>query len=143
MARLVPDASVAVKWIVTEEDSLAAETLLVGHELHAPRLMVSEIANALWSKVRRGQILQSQTDRLIASATEQPVQWTDDGILVVNALSIAVEVNHPVYDCIYLALAYRIDATVVTADRRFVNALAGTEHAGRVVLLADFAAAQE
>ena len=140
--RLVPDASVAVKWIVAEEDSLAAETLLVGNELHAPRLMVSEIANALWSKVRRGQILQSQTDKLIASATEQPVQWTDDGILVVNALRFAVEVNHPIYDCIYLALAYRINGTVVTADRRFYDAVAPTEHAERVVLLADFAAAQ-
>jgi len=66
MVRLVPDASVAVKWIVAEEDSLEAETLLVGNELHAPRLMVSEIANALWSKVRRGQILTKpnrQTDR--------------------------------------------------------------------------------
>ena len=139
MVRLVPDASVAVKWIVAEEDSLAAETLLVGNELHAPRLMVSEIANALWSKVRRGQILQSQTDKLIVSATEQPVQWTDDGILVVNALRFAVEVNHPIYDCICLALAYRINGTVVTADRRFYDAVAPTEHA---VLLADFAAAQ-
>ena len=142
MARLVPDASVAVKWIVAEEDSLEAETLLVGNELHAPRLMVSEIANALWSKVRRGQILLSQTDRLIASATEQPVQWTDDGILVVDALRFAVEVNHPVYDCMYLALAYRIDGTVITADRRFYDALVGTEHASRVILLADFAPAQ-
>ena len=142
MARLVPDASVAVKWIVAEEDSLAAETLLVGNDLHAPRLMVSEIANALWSKVRQGQIRQSRTDMLIASATEQPVEWTDDGILAADALRIAISLNHPVYDCMYLALAHRIDGTLVTADRRFHDAVAPTEHAGRVVLLADFAAAQ-
>ena len=49
--RLVVDASVAVKWLVEEEGSASAERLLEGdHDLHAPRLMVPEIANALWRK---------------------------------------------------------------------------------------------
>ena len=49
--RLVVDASVAVKWLVEEEGSASAERLLKGdHNLHAPRLMVSEIANALMAQ---------------------------------------------------------------------------------------------
>jgi predicted nucleic acid-binding protein len=43
--------------------------------------------------------------------------------------------DHPVYDCLYLALAHRIGATLVTADARFVNALAETEHGQAVVRL--------
>ena len=39
------------------------------------------------------------------------------------------------YDSMYLALAHRIDARLVTADIRFVNALAKTEHGGVVVAL--------
>ena len=46
--RLVVDASVAVKWLVEEEYSDAADRLLEGrHELFAPRLMASEVANVL------------------------------------------------------------------------------------------------
>ena len=59
--RLVVDASVAVKWLVAEEDSEAADRLLAGgDDLHAPRLMASEIANALWRKARTGEIGQGQ-----------------------------------------------------------------------------------
>jgi predicted nucleic acid-binding protein len=34
--------------------------------------------------------------------------------------------RHPVYDCFYLALAEREDATLVTADRRLIGRLAGS-----------------
>ena len=55
--RLVVDPSVAVKWLVAEEDSDAADRLLAGDDdLHAPRLMASKIANALWRKTRTGEI---------------------------------------------------------------------------------------
>ena len=40
----VVDASVAVKWLVVEEDSADARVLLDDEELHAPRLLVSEVA---------------------------------------------------------------------------------------------------
>ena len=49
--RLVVDAGVAIKWLVAEENSDAADRLPAGgDDLHAPRLMTSEIAKALWRK---------------------------------------------------------------------------------------------
>ncbi|MCY4051546.1 MAG: type II toxin-antitoxin system VapC family toxin [Gammaproteobacteria bacterium] len=51
--RFVVDASVAVKLLVEEPDSDTARELVEsGQELHAPRLMVSEVANSLWRKAR-------------------------------------------------------------------------------------------
>jgi predicted nucleic acid-binding protein len=35
------------------------------------------------------------------------------------ALKLALELNHPLQDCIYLALAERFDAPLVTADEKF------------------------
>ena len=35
-----------------------------------------------------------------------------------EATNIAVELEHPVYDCVYLACTDAIDAPLVTADRR-------------------------
>ena len=36
------------------------------------------------------------------------------------ALELSLKLNHPLQDCLYLALAERLDATLVTADERFV-----------------------
>ena len=54
---LVVDASVAVRWLVAEEDMDVAARLPAGSDdLHAPRLMASELANALWRRARTGEI---------------------------------------------------------------------------------------
>ena len=46
-----------------------------------------------------------------------------DRQLQAEALALACHLDHPVYDCLYLALARREAATLVSADRR-LNALA-------------------
>lgn len=138
--RLVVDASVSVKWLVPEEDFEAARELATGgHDLHAPRLMAAELANALWSKARRGQMEHGKASALMASVSGMPVQWHADETIGVDAIRIALALDRPIYDFMYLALAHRIGATVVTADRRFANAVAPTAHGGAVMTLAEYA----
>ena len=134
--RLVVDASVAVKWLVEEEYSAAAERLLDGsHELYAPRLMASEVGNALWRKARMGEMERSRAGALAAAISEMAVSWIGDEGICSDAVRLSLALDRPVYDCVYLALAHRMGATLVTADARFANALAGTEHGGAVVTL--------
>ena len=134
--RLVVDASVAVKWLVEEEHSDAADRLLDGnHELFAPRLMASEVGNALWRKVRMGELERSRAGALAAAISEMAVRWTEDEEVGPDAVRLSLALNRPVYDCVYLALAHRLGVTLVTADIRFVNALAETEHGAAVVAL--------
>ena len=141
--QLVVDASVSVKWLVAEEGSDAADQLLAGNdELHAPRLMASEIANALWRKVRLGEIERSQAGVLMAAVSEMPLHWRADETICADAVRLAVALDRPVYDCVYLALAHRINARMVTADVRFANSLVNTEHGGMVSLLVDYAKQQ-
>ena len=134
--RLVVDASVAVTWLVEEEHSDAADRLLDGnHELFAPRLMASEVGNALWRKVRMGELERSRAGALGAAISEMAVRWTEDEEVGPDAVRLSLALDRPVYDCVYLALAHRLGATLVTADVRFVNALAETEHGATVVTL--------
>ena len=138
--RFVVDASVAVKWLVVEEDAdVARELATSGHDLHAPRLMASEVANALWRKARAGQMERGAAGVLLANLPDTPVRWSTDEFVSADALRLALALEHPVYDCMYLALAHRIDARVVTADRRFVTAVSPTEHGEAVMTLADYA----
>ena len=54
MSDLVIDASVAVKWVIEEEDTTQALALR-GRALAAPDLLIAECANILWKKVRRNE----------------------------------------------------------------------------------------
>ena len=138
--RFVVDASVAVKWLVIEEDADVAQELATsGHELHAPRLMASEVANALWRKAQTGEIERRAAGVLLANVPDMPVRWGTDELVSADAVRLALAFDRPICDCIYLALAHRINATMLTADRRFANTLASTEHGEIVMTLADYA----
>ena len=53
----VVDASIAVKWLVREPLHEVAMTLIDEDiALHAPSLILAEIGNTLWKKMRRGEI---------------------------------------------------------------------------------------
>ena len=137
--RLVVDASVAIKWLITEPDSgIARELAASDEDLHAPRLMASEVANALWRKARLSEVKRGDIGTMLAWVPEMPVRWSADETIGADAARLALALDHPVYDCVYLALAHRIGARVVTADPRFVAALAPTEHGEAVVTLADY-----
>ena len=60
MSRYVLDANVLVKWFVPEAPSPQAVRLLEeDHDFLAPDLVYPETGNAMWQKVRRGQITPS------------------------------------------------------------------------------------
>lgn len=126
MTRVV-DTSVVVKWVVAEEDSALALTL-VGGDIVAPDLLKAELANALWKKVRRGQISVVQA----AAAFEEVLAilpFAPSADLATRALAIGLEAEHPIYDCHFLALAEMIGAKLITADVRLVAKCAGTQFA--------------
>ncbi len=132
--RLVVDASIAVKWLVDEERSEAVARLLDSeHEFFAPQLMAAEVGNALRNKVREGNMESSRAASLAASIPDLAISWAKDIELAPDAVRLALALNHPVYDCMYLALAIHTEATLITADIRFVNSLARTEHRDAVV----------
>ncbi len=139
--RLVVDASVAVKWVVAEENSDIARRLLgEGHELFAPRLMAAEAVNALWSKTRRQQITEAEAREGAESLASAGIEWHGDENLAAGALRIAMELDRPVYDCVYLVLARRMGIQLATADDKFANAIRQTRYAAAVVGLADLSA---
>ena len=121
--RIVVDASVALKWVLNEPDKDAADALML-EELFAPDLLRIEAANALWAFQRRGGMTADEVQDRLALLVASPVRFSSQSQDVDQALSIACRLNHPVYDCVYLALAIRERAIVVTADKRFLTAVA-------------------
>jgi len=136
---LVIDASAALKWLVPEESSdLAREIYGAGYRLIAPRLIVTEVANALVRKTVQGLLDRQEAAfhfRTLAIMLADLIPVDD---LIEPALSNACALRHPIYDLFYLETARKLDAHLVTADRRFAAKLADTEHARYVTLLSEW-----
>ena len=79
-----------------------------------------------------------EAGRLANEVTSMSLNLAEDEATSVDAARIAIELGHPAYDCMYLALALRIGTEVVTADNRFISAVAGTRYKPVVVPLGEF-----
>jgi predicted nucleic acid-binding protein len=139
----VVDASIAVKWVIEEKGTAAALSLRKQAKLIAPELLVAECANILWKKVRRDEL--SKDEALLAARLLQGADlelFSTRGLLDAAAL-IAIDLDHPAYDCLYVALAAERDCRFVTADDRLLRRLA--RHGAlreRVISLNDAAGAK-
>jgi predicted nucleic acid-binding protein len=129
---IVIDASVAVKWLLPEAGAESAQRLLdSGDGLMGPALIRVEVAAAIARKSRFGEV----DRRDAAAAAELWFQSIADGLIALSpddvdlprGFRLALELGHPVQDCLYLALAERLGAELFTADRKFV-ARAGPSH---------------
>ena len=138
LSACVLDASVGLKLLVDEDGSAAAATLLDGPRLVAPELIHVEVANALWRMVKVGRLSGDEAADALSLFGRLPLRRrVNDRELVAEAYRLSRLLDHPVYDCLYLALAMEEGAPVVTADTRFVTA--ATRDAASAPLVIDLA----
>ena len=139
MRTLVVDASVALKWLVLEDMSDVAKELSGTTDiLVAPRIIATEIANALARKAIQGAITSQEAAYHFKALPQFLPELMDVDELIEPALKNACALRHPIYDLIYLEAARRLDARLVTADRRFTAKIAGTDFARHVTLLSNW-----
>lgn len=116
---LVVDASIAIHWYIDGPDTVAAlEVLNGGDTLIAPDLLIPEICNTAWKLQRVGRITREHGRRIIGILASPFAQFFKNEDVADRAYLIATELDHPVYDCYYLALAEREKCLFATADQR-------------------------
>jgi len=129
---MIIDASVAFKLVVDEPGSEAAIDWIGRAELIAPTLVHAEVGNGLWKRVMKREIADDGEITARLADLARYIRTIDETPLMPVALRLAIDLNHPIYDCVYLAMAESMDDQLLTADRRFLLAIASTPHAARV-----------
>lgn len=142
MTVFVIHASIAAKWVVEESGTVEALALRGFARLIAPELLVAECANIFWKKARRKELTRDQAlfaARLLEAAE---IELLPTRSLMEAATRIAIGLEHPAYDCLYLALAAANDCRFVTADEGFLQKVAQSKEAalrGRAISLVEAA----
>jgi len=126
--KYVLDSSVALKWVLPEADSGKAIRLRDEysngiHELLAPDIFPSEIANGLASAERQNRIRTGESAIFLNDVLSAAPTLHHSSPLLIRAMEIAIPMKQAVYDCIYVALAETEGCELVTADDRLARSL--------------------
>jgi predicted nucleic acid-binding protein len=119
---LVVDASVAALWVLEQDGSDRAHALRTESNLIAPSLIASEVGSAIWKAVRRGVVSRVDARVAVEAALLPFAALAPAEELRVGALALALDLDHSIYDCFYIALAQREGAPLISADKRLLAA---------------------
>jgi len=127
---LVLDASVAAKLGFEEDDSSLARDWRKRVGMMAPDFLVIEIASVAAKRVRRGLSTDDEAGRAMRDVGELVDRLVPSAPLVPRVFELARDHGISVYDGLYLALAEKSGALVLTADAKLVQraCAAGLEH---------------
>lgn len=101
------------------EERLLARLESAGAELHAPHLLIQEVANALLTGVRRGRWTPVAADDAFTTLDQLPLIRYSVNNDLERAWDLARRYDeHPFYDMVYVAAAERLGTVLITSDQR-------------------------
>lgn len=124
------DASVALKWVVTEVGSEEASALLTdlaagAVSLATPEHLVGEVSNGLRKRVAQGILSVDDALAALDAVAALELEFVGGPERWFRSLSAALDWQVPTYDALYILLALDLDTELVTADVRLADAARG------------------
>jgi predicted nucleic acid-binding protein len=81
----------------------------------------AEYANVLWKKVRRRELSKDEADIAAQTLEQADITVASTWGYFALATAVAVELNHPAYDAVNLAVAEASELRLVTADDTLIR----------------------
>lgn len=129
--RYVLDASVALKWYLEDEPYTEYADVLFSSfaegriDLVVPQHIHYEVANALCTAANRGRFPEVRARTTLVEFLDLDVPVVSGNGLIIRAWDLALRYGCAHYDALYLAVAEITEASLIHADRRLRNTLAG------------------
>ncbi len=129
---IVVDASLALKWYLDEPHSKEAEDWFTENEgnILVPHVFIIEVTGALVRRANMEKRLRSESEssiaRFVALFDNQLIEVEETyPHQMAKAATLAIDIGHPLKDCIYLVLAMELECELVTCDTRFASKARG------------------
>lgn len=124
---IVVDASVALAWMMPDEDAGSTREILntvIEHGAYAPSIWPAEVANALLAAVRRQRITGPQRRTAIRALRDLPVNidHISPEVAWTTLSDMAEDLGLTVYDAAYLEVALRRAMPLATLDKALKRA---------------------
>lgn len=131
---LVVDASVIIKWLFNDPEreanteqatALMAAVVRGEHSVVQPRHWLIEVAAVMARETPE----RAEQDLVLLDAMALPVR--EDFAVLTRACSLAIDLEHHLFDTLYHAVALESDACLITADDRYhhkAKVLPGIQH---------------
>jgi predicted nucleic acid-binding protein len=113
--RVVIDASVVLRALLLGSEQ--ATVVMGADELGAPALIGLETANGIVNEMRFAGLELDDAMALLEESFALPIELVPDSELAKDGLAIASSLGLTAYDAAYVALAERLEAPLITADR--------------------------
>jgi predicted nucleic acid-binding protein len=125
--KLTIDTSAALKLVLLEPGTADVWALVESEaQLIAPDIIHVEMANGLWANALSKRIAADKAIELNLAWQPMIDEIHSSAALADHALKLSIALKHAIYDCLFLALAIRESAPLVTADAKFLRLLEGT-----------------
>lgn len=122
---VVVDASALAEFLLgTDLGNKVAIGLVDASDIHAPHLLVTEVASVIRSWVLGGHLDEPRAEAALADLADLPMVLWDERPLL--PAMWRWRHNLSAYDATYAALAETLRAPLVTTDGRMASALAGS-----------------
>ena len=117
--KIIVDASVAVE-IATKRPQASRLRALThsSEEVIAPDLIIAEIVNAIWKYHNFGLMPLAEAMESLDRGIRVPDTLVSCREVSAEAFALARNSKHPAYDMFYLALARRLNAPLLSLDRK-------------------------
>ncbi len=116
---VVLDASAAIELVLQRPCAKQiSEKLRDADWVIAPNLYISEITNVFWKYQQFANHPYDECEKNLEQAMALPDEFATETDMVREAFNVACLYNHPVYDMLYLVLARRHSAILLTQDKK-------------------------
>jgi predicted nucleic acid-binding protein len=130
--KLVLDASAALSWMLEDErddTAVAMAAAVLTHGANVPPLFKSEVHNVLAVAVKRKRTTLAKAAEVLAALARLPLCFETKGVELesIRVVETAYRCGISAYDATYLALAQKLEAKLMTRDRRVRSAAASLD----------------
>jgi predicted nucleic acid-binding protein len=116
---LVLDASAAVEIVLHRDSALRLAKLVREADwVIAPTLFIAEVNNVFWKYQKFVDYPYPDCERDIGQAIALPDQYINEIELYREAFKLGCTLDHPIYDMLYVVLARRNSARLLTMDKK-------------------------